>query len=277
MNRLFSSLLILVIIAIGTLSFTACTPEATPFPVDIPTPESTTQPLGSTSNIRYALAANTEGYMSELSLIQAAAQVEQLTEPINAGELGSRYDIVVTYGDLPDGVHSPVTPHIALVVRPAIPPLDHPFLINILYSSLNPQTIVDTLDIIGAVADKRDPSLPAALRTELANAGWPDGLSLSIAYADTPGALEVANDLEAAGIQARLFPMNQEDMSGAFDEGLIQGALIAWKTPNERTEWVERFGEANVIDLYSIPISYLAIPGMEVTFTPGGWPLPTTG
>jgi hypothetical protein len=276
MNRLFSRLLILVIIAIGALSFAACTPEATPFPVDMPTPETATMPAGSASNIRYALAANTEGYMSELSLIQAAAQVEQLTEPIDAGELGSRYDMVVAYGDLPDGVRSPVTPHIALVVRPAIPPLDDPFLLTILYSSLNPQAIVDTLDIIGAVADIRDPSLPAALRTELANAGWPDGLSLSIAYADTPGAVEVANDLEAAGIQVRLWLMRQKEMSGAFDEGLIQGALIAWKTPEERAEWVERFGEANVIDFYSIPISYLAIPGMEVTFTPGGWPLPDT-
>jgi hypothetical protein len=277
MNRLFFSPLLLVIFAIGVSWIAACTPEATPFPVDIPTPSQATLPAGSTSTIRYALAANTEDYIGELSLIQDTAQVEQLTEPIDASDLGSRYDIVAAYGDLPDGLRSPVTPHIAFVMNPAASPLDTPFLLNIVSNSLNPQAIVDLLAIPGTVADTRDSSFPPALRTELANAGWPDGLSLSMAYSNPPGALEIADYLEEAGIQARLLSISEDEMSGAFDEGLIQVALIAWETPEERKEWVDRFGVANVIDLYAVPISYLAIPGMQITFTPGGWPLPNNG
>ena len=243
--------------------------------MDIPTIDNATPLPGDAPTIRYALAANTVGFVSDLSLIQASAQVEQLTEPIDANDLGNRYDLLAAYGDLPAGIRSPVTPHVALVVNPATHPLDDPFLMNIFYRSLNPQAIIDTLAIPGTVADTREASTPTTLRTELANAGWPDGLSLSMAFADTPGAPQIITQLQAAGIQARLSPMGESEIRKAFDEGYIQAALIAWKSPEERTEWVDRFGDVNVIDLYSIPISYIAVPELRITFTPGGWPLPS--
>jgi len=261
------------IFALCGLFFIACTPEATPFPVDIPTADNVTSVPSSSSTIRYALAANTDGYMGDLAFIQASAQVEQLTDPIDANGLGNRYDLLAAYGDLSGGIRSPITPHVTLVVNPTIPPLDDPFLRNILYRSLNTQAIIDFLAISGTVAAPRESSAPSTLRTELANAGWPDGLRMSVAYAYTPGAPQIIMQFQAAGIQAGVSPMSEDEIRKAFDEGQIQAALISWKTPAERTVWSSRFGEENVIDLYSVPISYIATPGLQITFTPGGWPI----
>ncbi len=263
-----------IIAVVFCLCVVSCTPDATPFPVDIPTVNNNTPPPGSQSTLRYALAANTEGSISDLALIQAAAQVEQLTEPINTDDLGSRYDLVVAYGDIPDGTRSPTVPHIALVINPLIAPLDNTVLRNIVRRSLNPQAIVAALELPGAEAATLESSPSSILRAELANAGWPDGLSLILAYAYTPGVVNVTEQLQLTGIRAQLLALTESELVSAFEEDRIQAALISWKTPEEREDWVSRFGSDNVLDLYSVPISYLAVSGLEVEFTPGGWPIP---
>jgi hypothetical protein len=195
---------------------------------------------------------------------------------VNPADLGKRYDLVAAYGDLPGGTHAPVTPHVAVVINPTASPLSDPSLLNLLRHSLNPQSIVDSLAIAGAVSDTVEFSPPIAIRTELANAGWPDGLVLSIAYAAAPGAPEIAEQLVSVGINSRLSVITKDDLNTAFDGGIIQAAFITWETPDERQAWVSRFGDANVIDLYTVPISYLAVRDLTITFTPGGWPIPAS-
>ena len=251
----------------------SCTPEATPFPVDIPTIGSTSAP-NSQFTVRYALAANTENLVSDLAVIQAETQVEQLTEPVNNDDLGNRYDLVAAYGDLVDGTRSPIVHHIALVINPSIPPLDNTILIDILRRSLDTQAIVNAVDISGAEANVFDSSSPVILRTELANAGWPDGLKLILAYAYTPGAATVAEYLGLAGIHAQLLALTENEVIMTFAEDRIQAALITWKTAEERESWVSQFRSENVIDLYSIPISYVVVSGLNVEFTTSGWPIP---
>jgi hypothetical protein len=251
----------------------SCTPEATPFPVDIPTISSTSAP-NSQSTLRYALAANTENLVSDLAVIQAEAQIEQLTAPINNDDLGSHYDLATAYGDLEGGTRSPIVNHIALVLNPSIAPLDNKILINILRRSLDTKAIVTALDISGVEANAFDPLSPLMLRTELANAGWPDGLKLILAYAYTPGAATVAEHLGLAGIQAQLLALTEQEVITAFTVGRIQAGLISWKTAEERENWVSKFGDENVLDLYSVPISYIAVSGLDVEFTPSGWPIP---
>src|SRR5689334_10569755 len=103
----------------------ACTPEATPFPVDVPTFASAASSANQTI-IRYALAPNTNGLVSDLVLIEKATQIEALDTAINPADLGSRFDIAAAYGDIPDGMRSPITPHIALVINPKILPWSDP-------------------------------------------------------------------------------------------------------------------------------------------------------
>jgi hypothetical protein len=181
---------------------------------------------------------------------------------------------VVSYGDLAGGTRSPVVHHIALILNPSTAPLDNAVLINILRRSLNTQYIVAGLEMAGAEAVTFDSSSPTILRTELANAGWPDGLSLILAHVYTPGAATVAEDLRLAGIQAQLLSLTEIEVVTAFEEGRIQAALVTWKTAEERESWVSRFENENVIDLYSVPISYVAVSGLQVEFTDNGWPIP---
>ena len=250
----------------------ACEPQATPFPASIPT-ATIALPAVSITPIRYAVAANTQGLIPHLELIQNAAQVEQLSEPDNPDDLGKRYDIVVAYGDMEEGITSPVKPHIALVLNSDIPPLNNPTLLSVLRRAINPQAIVTALNIPGVVPEIVEAGEPNKLRVELANAGWPDGFSLKMAYAYTPGFAELTEELHAAGIEVDALAMTQEDIGKAFEEKRIQMALIAWVTAEERQVWMVSFGEGNVMDLYSVPISYRAIPELKVTFTADGWPV----
>lgn len=250
----------------------ACTSEPTPFPVDIPPTVSSAADL---SVIRYALAPNTEGLISDLPLLETKAQIEQLTEPVNPADLGTRYDLVAAYGELPGGTPSPMIVRVALITNMADMRLDNATFTQLLRQSLQPSMIVSELAIPSGEAITAENPAPAHIRAELANAGWPDGITLSAAYADAPGAIQVGEQLASAGIRSSFVQMSRTDLLNQLETGLIQIGLLPWRTDNERTEWVNRFGETNIIDLYSLPINYLASPDLTITFSEGGWPIPS--
>jgi hypothetical protein len=255
----------------------ACEPEPTPFPVAIP-PPSTDVPLtiSASSSIRYTFAPNTAGLVADLELISESAQVEQLTEEVNPDELGTRYDIVTAYGDLPGGTRSPVMAHVALLVNPDITPLDNSAVISIVQHSIDAQAVIEHLAISGAQVDLSQAAIATStLRLQLANAGWPDGFHLTTAYAYTPGAVEMVEQLQAIGISSQMLLMTDADIAAELDDGQIHLALVTWTAPEQRERWETLVGSANVLDLYTIPISYLAMPELTITFTANGWPLVT--
>ena len=69
--------------------------------------------------------------------------------------------------------------------------------------------------------------------------------------------------------------MGDDEIAARLSSGQIHLALVAWTASEQRETWVTRLSSANVIDLYTIPISYLALPELTITFTQGGWPLAT--
>jgi hypothetical protein len=101
------------------------------------------------------------------------------------------------------------------------------------------------------------------LRTDLANTGWPDGFDVRLADSEFPVALDEQLGVLGIGItRVPLADTNRHMM------------LVMWTTPEDRTEWVQQAGdESLVIDLFAIPISYWAVEGLNITFTPGGWPI----
>jgi hypothetical protein len=222
-----------------------------------------------------ALAPNTSGFVADLDLIAALAQVEYLTQAVNQEEPGVRYDLIAAYGDWSGFTLSSKTPHIALIINTRTPPLDDPLIAGIVRRSIDPQAVVDTLAIPGAAADAAEVSPPALLRTELANLGRPDGLEVGLAYAYTPGIGQIADQLQAAGIESRVFALTADETRRLFDANRLNLALVSWTTADERQTWVTRAGEINVIDLYLLPISYRAVPDLTISISPGGWPLPT--
>ncbi len=253
--------------------FAACTPEATPFPVNLPETPTTTPPPTIPPPVRYALAANTEGFIADMDMIAAVGQVEQLADNGNDAELGVQYDIVAAYGDWSGWTRSTVMPHVSLVINTALTPLDNSLLANIVRRSIDPQAVVNTLDIPGAAADVVETSAPHTLRTELANLGWPDGFELAVGYVYTPGVFEISRQLKASSIENRPLLMGSEDVRAAIEAGRLHLALVMWTTQEERETWESLVGDANVIDLYIAPISYHALPELSITFTPGGWPI----
>ena len=100
-------------------------------------------------------------------------------------------------------------------------------------------------------------------------------MSFHLGDASVPGGEQVIQQWETAGIEAQQTAMPEGAILKALTGGQYQAALMIWTNPDERGKWVTQFGAANVIDLYSLPISYLAVPGFQITFTPDGWPLPT--
>jgi hypothetical protein len=258
------------LILVGCL--VACSPQATPFPVNsVATPTATVSAgVTAPAPLRYAIAANARDLVADLALIQQAAQIEQLTESFDPNDLGKRYDLVVGYGDLLGGARSPVLLHVFLGFDASQMPTDA---VPVLRRALDTQALVESLNLAGVIAVPLERVPRPRLQTELANAGWPDGFDLSPAVASAPGSAQIQQQLQAIGIEVifRQLPANFSP-----DEN-SKAALIlgAWKSPEERAGWAQRWGEQNILDLYTVPISYVAMPGLKITFTPAGWPLPS--
>lgn len=246
------------------LLLAACEPEATPYPVDLPTPS---PPPATTAPIRYALASDTAGTVADMTLLEQAAQVTVLDEAVNPADLGERFDLIAAYGTYPDATPSPVSVNYTLLVNNGLPPLDE--IADHLLQSIDPAVIATTLAIPGIQPFPAENTVsPAALRAELANAGWPDGIDLLLIH--DPGIGSDALTAYFAHIGIRLNPAPWQD---TFDR--VDLALVTWTTTDERQKWLDWAGpQSQAIDLFTLPISYWAIPDLTITYSPQGWPVP---
>jgi hypothetical protein len=259
-----------ILILILMILLVACEEEATPYPVDLPATATAAPVATSVPPVRYALAANTLGYVAEYDRIAASGQLEQLTAAVNPAELGIRYDIVATYGQFDGWLLSPVTPHVMLVFGDAL----EPQLVDIVRRAVNPQAIMVELGIPGAImTGESSISAPGIIRTELANLGHPDGLQLVAADAHAPGISQIAGQLADVNIETRQVKMANDEIRIAFEEGQIHMAMVIWTTAEQQQSWQALFGEENTLELYGLPISYLAMAELTISLTPGGWPI----
>lgn len=273
------------------LWLSACGPEATPFPVNLQasgtSDASAVSGNGSVNPavnggtdgsavgfvpIRYALADNTRDVPIDYATLGTALQIVQLDAPADAATVGSMYDIIVAYGDLPGGTRSPTMHHMMLVINPALI-VNEPELLEVLRHILNPAAITAVINAPGTETAMLTSITASAARLELANAGRPDGIDLLVGYSGMPGSLLASEQLQVAGFNVHLLLLEVDQLASALRGGQVHLALSHWTQIEERTAWVERFGEANVIDLFTLPISYLAAPDVEVTFNREGWPV----
>jgi hypothetical protein len=77
------------LLLITLLLLVGCQPDATPFPVDIPsTPTETPSAQSALSDVpvRYGLAPNTANAIPNLELISVDTQIIRLSEPVNLAE-----------------------------------------------------------------------------------------------------------------------------------------------------------------------------------------------
>ena len=257
----------------------ACGPEPTPLPVVSPIPPTATPPPAALPPLRYALPGTIIEQVPDLPLIGASADLIALENPVVPDDLGQGYDIIATYGLLPGWTPADLTPVVSLVFNPARPPLKDPALAAIIRASIDPRAWLDTLAIPGAEIryttedDTANGEDPLALRTQLANLGYPDGVTLALGAMALPGVTQLTAQISAAGIKTQTQPMTANEIRDALASGRIQAALVVWTLDAERESWVARYGADQVQDLYTTPIAYRAIPDLTISYTPGGWPL----
>lgn len=263
-------------IGILWLLLTACEAKPTPFPVDIPVTPTVTPDPTPIPPVRYALAPNTAGFVTDIDRIRATAQVEQLTNTVNPSDLGLLYDLVAVFGEYPGWTRTDVTPQVMFLVNPNAAPLDvqTAFLIRL---SVNADEVVNALGIPGvAAADPPPDTLPLTpqeIRAEFANLGRPDGFRLALGYVPVPGADTIFAQLNTVNVETRRVLAADEQIRADLAAGRLHLAIVTWYTPEEQQAWRDLVGTDYALDLYNLPISFLAIPELTVTFTEGGWPL----
>lgn len=269
-----SALRFLYIVFIGLL-FAACQPVATPFPADgnitnPASPNAPADPIATQGAIRYGLAAKKDELGADFDLIAAGALVEELATAPDPNDLGARFDIIAGFGVWPGAERSPRSLRVTLALNAALPPVDDPAIQAVLRRALDPAALLAASGIANAETAPVDYAPPDELRATLANAGWPDGFEIILAYDPAPGLQAIVEQLRAAGIESRTRPRGD----ATFENASIHVAVVSWRTPEERALWVERSGSEDlVIDLFALSISYWASPGLELTFSPNGWPI----
>jgi hypothetical protein len=269
------SVTIVMIVMTMLLLISACGPEPTPRPVDIPTnsmPEITPTALaGRDNSLRYVLMPNTVNAVPDLQLIESASQVIQLYEDTTAIPL---YDIAVMYGLEEGWTVSEYKPTMSLVINAENRLFENPAVLTLLQQSIDARQVVEQLLINGTEPMTTAAREPNFLRTSLANLGFPDGVVVSLGIGYVPGAAAVMDQMKAANLGVKSTLMYTNAVREALANGTIQAALVFWTMSIERDGWVQRYGAENVIDLYSVPISYKVNPDWSVGLTPNGFPLP---
>ncbi len=252
----------LLLVILVVVSGAACQPQATPLPnilPSLPPATSTASPYTATpAPIRYFIMPDAFPYLStqDHNLIAASAEIVSSDPPPSDNELSKNYDLVVGIGDLPNGTRAPSPLQVDLLLDTSLPPLNNTKLVDILRRALDPNQIATLLKLPGASAVTESPSDSVALRTDLANAGYPDGFDVTLSTF-APGASALTQLLSAYGIDVHQLADPSEAAQLTLTSEPPQGA--------------------NAIPLYSIPISYRAVDGLKITFTPSGFPIAQSG
>ena len=262
MNRL----IVICVLILGV----ACQPPATPIAVGVQPTD--TEAVVSTvpPPIRYAFHPNTEGFVTDLTEIEQSGIVVTLSDD-SLAELGTDYDVIMTYGEQAGWTTSPHPQHIALLINPNLAPFDDPEILNLFKSSLNPTAIIETLDITGILPADSSTTDSATVKSTLANLGYPDGFALSLGESQILGSEALAEQLTRFNFHLTSTELTEDELIIAFDNQRLHLGLIIYTTPEARASWSSLVGEDNIIDLYTIPISYNAQPELQIDFTAHGW------
>lgn len=253
---------------IAALALAACEPEATALPVDIvPTTPPAPQP-GTLQPVRYAIDSNLLMILppEDFDTLAVTGEIESVSPPFLDSDLGSRYDILVTLGDRPNATRTPTPLTVSLALNTALPPLDDNAVAEIVRRAIHTEAMVGTLAIPGAAALSHASETAQTLRTSLANAGLPDGFDLNLASLYAPGAEVITAQLAGIGIETRISPIAPD-----VETDLSAYHLILFSSAAQPI--VTNLAGVEIIDLFTVPISYRAVPELTIEFTTGGLPL----
>lgn len=257
--------IILLSVAMG-----ACQPQATPFPVVIASPTEVDMNLPTSAPIRYGIIDNAHSYLA-----QQSDEIFNFTlADLSITELGADYDLIMGYGRWSGWNESPISQHVALVLNAQQAPINNPIIHQLLQSIPNLESIPELANIPGWTSPtKRTVQSARDARLILANNGYLDGIELSIALSPAPGVKTITDQFQSANIFLNTIPQAHPLDPLSLQSHGYHLALVLWTQPSERELWINTIGQPNWIELYTLPISYQAIPNLTIEFTEVGWPI----
>jgi hypothetical protein len=227
----------------------SCEPEATPFPVEIPATATPTEEPSPLPPVRYAVPAA----LSEIAasfLADTNAQITTFDDTIpDRQSLGTDFDIILATGLHQDAAQAPFTHSTHLLINQALPPLDDPAVRTI---------------IVQAISQPSDAEIINTLRTDLANAGWPDGFELRLIYAPATSTIALRDALKPFHIDLQTIPLAEAT------EWDIERHHLAITTNREQANASD---VTEKIPLDQMSLSYWTAPDIAVTFSSEGWPI----
>jgi hypothetical protein len=88
-----------------------------------------------------------------------------------------------------------------------------------------------------------------------------------------PQADVISEQLLSVNFDSQTARYTQEDIITAINRNRLHLAIVKWHTVAEKAQWTALVGENNVIDLYQLPISYLAMSDLKISFSDDGFPI----
>lgn len=246
------------------LILAGCEAQATPIaavivPTNTPLPTTASLP-----ELRYAVASNLVPYKGDLEET-IAIEVYDSNQPL------SDYDVVVAYGIYDGWQQAPQSHRVSLVLNPNLPPFDDATIREMILQTLDVQAVLDTFAIPGVQQSSAlTTESSTVLRTQLANAGYPDGFSVILATDVIPAVDILIGQLSQLALDIRLIEINNTVLS----DNQAHMLLIMWSQERERATWSAQVGDDYVIDLWTMPISYVTPDDVQLEFNENGLPIP---
>ena len=240
-----------------------CEAQATPIAVittATATPEPTSIPI---PDLRYGIAGNIAPYIGDMGTIPF--------EILSADSAITDFDLVVAYGIYDGWQQAPQSHRVSLAINPNLAPLNNQTIRDLIPRLINSQAIVESLNILGAQQTTELSSESASMiRTTLANSGYPDGFQLTMASENISAVDVLLSQFAFLSMDIRLIELSDT----VFSDNQAHLLAFMWANDSERAQWVTQVGEDNIIDLWTLPISYLNNGNLTIEFAENGIPIP---
>jgi len=258
---------------VSLIVFSACQPEATPV-ANLEPPTATPDIVETIAPpVHYVLGTHIQNLDSIRDEIAESALLIPASGLTEESLLGADYDIIADYGIVDGWQQSPVIPTVSLIINPNLAPLNDDTIANVIRSGIDGVRIINQTNISGTLPLAISTIRLSSLKTEFANMGFPDGFELQMSLAEIPKSDAIINELHDLNIDLQLTQDTIENTVIQLTNNRLHLAVIKWHDVSEKALWTSAVGEANVIDLYQLPISYLASPELTITFGDNGFPI----
>ncbi len=241
----------------------ACAPP-TPFPVTpvatqvTPQAAVTQDVVATIAPVRYGVLPNAADYAPLEELGRYRTELEVIDGETDV----SQYDVLTGFGVYDGWTEAPVRFNVSLIINTQRPPLDVSEIADVARHAVQIDPVLDVLTIPGTEALFTESWDSNRSKEVLANIGYPDGFTIYASATSLPGTDAIMSGFAAANITV-------QTVQNLSTSPHLQ--VVGWHANAQRSEWEAEFGRANVIDLYSLPISYNTNGDFVTTFTDDGW------